>query len=415
LFRSFPAAPGEADEGMKWGTRLGNLGTRLGLLLGSTGFAVLLIEGTLRWVVPTIVQSPYHCVWPPHLRAVFNPDPAIMPGVHGQSLFVTNSRGLRGEEMPEEPSYGILAVGGSTTESLFLDQAETWPQLLQKRLSEAAPPQPVWVGNAGRSGLSTRDHVVQLKYLLPELPSIDAIIFLIGVNDLTLRNLQDSDYDPYFMTREGTEGELLPRAFGVYPLQNPALSWQRRTAVWQLARDVTRRLQATGRDYQDQAGRNYVRWRAERRNATRIRETMPDLKTALEEYSRNVNRLIDLAQERAIRPIFLTQPTIWRRDLSPELMALLWVGKIGKQDEGGHEYYSVAVLADEMEMYNETLATTCRSRQVECFDLASRIPKDGTVFYDDDHYTEKGSELVADVVARFMRERSPFHEPVSGS
>ena len=337
-----------------------------------------------------------------------------MPGIRGQSRFLTNSRGLRGDEMPEEPSYRILAVGGSTTESLFLDQTETWPHLLQERLSEAAPPHPVWIGNAGRSGLSTRDHVVQLQYLLPELPSLDAVVFLIGVNDLTLRNLQDSDYDPYFMTREGAEAELLPRAFTVYPLQNPALSWPRRTAVWQLARNVRRRLQATGRDYQDQAGRQYVRWRAERRNATRIRETMPDLKPALEEYARNVNRLIDLAQARAIRPIFLTQPTIWRRGLSPELTARLWVGKIGTQDKGGHEYYSVAVLADEMEMYNETLVATCRSRGVECFALASRIPKDGTIFYDDDHYTEKGSELVADLVARFMRERPPFHEPGSG-
>ena len=336
-----------------------------------------------------------------------------MPGIRGQSLFVTNSRGIRGDEIPEDAGYRILAVGGSTTESLFLDQTETWPHLLQEGLSGGAPAHRVWVGNAGKSGLTTRDHIVQLRYLLPELPPIDAIIFLIGVNDLTLRNLQDSRYDPHFMTREGVDGELLPRAFGVYPLQDPALPWHRRMAVWELARQAKRRLRATGRDYQDQAGRNYLRWRAERRNATRIRETMPDLKTALEEYSLNINKLIDLAQQRAIRPVFLTQPTVWREDLPPDLLALLWVGRIGEGD-GAHDYYSVDVLAAEMERYNETLTRTCRSRQVECFDLASRIPKDGTVFYDDDHYGEKGSELVADLVARFMREGSPFREPVSG-
>lgn len=396
-----------------WGALARRLGTRLALLAGSTAFALLLAEGALRWVVPTMVDSPHHCVWPPHLKAVFSPDPAIMPGIHGQSLFIANSRGFRGDEMPSEPSYRILAVGGSTTENLFLDQTETWPQLLQEKLSAGAPSPPVWVGNAGKSGLSTRDHVVQLKYLLPELPAIDAIVFLVGVNDLTLRNLQDSAYDPDFMTRKGAEGELLPRAFGVYPLRNPALPWQRRTAVWQLARTVTRRVQTTGRDYQDQAGRHYARWRAERQNATGIRETTPDLATALAEYSRNVNRLIDLAQERGIRPIFLTQPTLWRRDLSPELTARLWVGKIGTDDGGGHEYYSVAVLADEMEKYNETLARTCQARKVECFDLASRVPKDGTVFYDDDHYTEKGSALVAELVAGFMRERVPSDPPSS--
>jgi len=367
------------------------------------------MEGTLRWLLPTIVDSPYYCVWPPHLRAVFDPDPAIMPGIRGESVFVASSRGFRGDEIPEERSYKILAVGGSTTECLFLDQTEAWPHLLQERLSEAAPGRRVWVGNAGKSGLSTRDHVVQLRYLLPDLPPIDAIVFLIGVNDLALRNLQDSEYDPDFLSREGAEGQLLPRAFGVYPLDNPALPWHRRTAIWQLARNFERKLRAARRDYQDQAGRHYLRWRTERRNATKIREVMPDLTTALEEYSRNVNSLIDLAGQHSVRPIFLTQPTIWRRDLPPDLTARLWVGKIGEGEDG--EYYSVAVLAAEMDLYNDTLTKTCHARNVECFDLASRIPKDETVFYDDDHYTEQGSELIADLIARFMREQSPFRVP----
>lgn len=392
-------------------TRLRAAATRLGLLLGSTTVALLLGEGILRAVVPDLVHSSCHCVWPPHMRVVFHPDPEIVPGVSGPSLFVTNSRGIRGEEIPEDPSYRILAVGGSTTESSFLDQTETWTRLLQEKLSSSAPDRRVWVGNAGKSGLTTRDHVVQLKYLLPELPRIDAILLLIGVNDLALRNLQDSRYDPHFMSRAGAEGELLPRAFGVYPLQDPSLPWHRTTAVWQLARNVKRRLRATGREYQDQAGRNYVRWRSERRNAARIRETMPDLTTALAEYSRNVGRLIDLARERGVRPIFLTQPTLWRDDLPRDLTALLWVGRVGPEDGGGHEYYSVAVLAAEMKAYNDMLLKTCRVRQVECFDLASRVPRDGSVFYDDDHYNENGSRLVAELIHGFLRERGPFRDP----
>jgi lysophospholipase L1-like esterase len=392
---------------------LRGLGIRFGLLLGGSAAALLAGEGILRFFVPTIAHSPRHLVWPAHLSVVFTPDPALMPGVHGPSRFVTSSIGIRGDEIPAEPSYRILAIGGSTTECLFLDQTETWPHLLQQRLSEASPTRRVWVGNAGKSGLTTRDHIVQLRYLLPELPRLDAIVFLTGVNDLSMRNQQDSDYDPHFMARGRAEGELLPRAFGRYPLDDPALPWHRRLALWELARNTKRGLRATARDIQDAAGRNYARWRAERQAATRIRETVPELKAALEEYARNLNTLVDLARERAIRPIFLTQPTVWRADLPPEFEPLLWVGKIG--EGGASEYYSVAVLAAEMEMYNKTLLRTCRARQVECFDLAARVPKDGTVFYDDDHYNERGAELVAHLVAGFMRERLPFRETDAGS
>lgn len=233
-------------------------GARLSLLLAGCAFALLACEGLLRWLAPPAARGAGHEVWPPHLSAAFSPDPALMPGIRGPSRFRANSRGLRGDEIPDDPSYRILACGGSTTECLFLDQAETWPQRLQDKLSAGPPGPRVWVGNAGKSGLTTRDHVVQLLYLLPELPRIDTVLFLVGVNDLSMRNLQDADYDPDFMARPGAVGALLPRAFGGYPLDDPALPWYRRLALWELARRAKRQARATARDTQDAAGGNYV-------------------------------------------------------------------------------------------------------------------------------------------------------------
>jgi hypothetical protein len=69
--------------------------------------------------------------WLPNLHRIFRPDPNIMPGVQGESNFIVNSQGVRGDEFSPDDDYRILAIGGSTTECLYLDQTEAWPYLVQ--------------------------------------------------------------------------------------------------------------------------------------------------------------------------------------------------------------------------------------------------------------------------------------------
>ena len=79
---------------------------------------------------------------------------------------------------------------------------------------------------------------------------------------------------------------------------------------------------------------------------------------------------------------------------------LLWYGRIGNlQRADGTEYYSVEALARAMQLYNDTLMQTCASRNVECLDLAALVPKGTTSFYDDVHFNEQGSRIVARAVA----------------
>ena len=160
----------------------------------------------------------------------------------------------------------------------------------------------------------------------------------------------------------------------------------------------------------------YAEWREHRRRATAIRDSMPDLGPALDEYARNVNTLIDLAEQHSVRPLFLTQPVLWKADLAPELARLLWVGRVGEElRPGGQEYYSIGALAEGMRRYNERLMEVCRSRGVECVDLAAALPKDTTVFYDDDHYNEAGADRVAGEVAAYMLQYVPFAPSSSGA
>ena len=118
--------------------------------------------------------------------------------------------------------------------------------------------------------------------------------------------------------------------------------------------------------------------------------------------------MIDVANEKSVRLILVTQPTLWRPDLPEDLAALLWFGGIGNfQAESGKPYYSAGALDRAMQAYNDTLLQVCRQRQVECVDLTSMLAKDTTVFYDDVHFNESGARKVAAVLADYFGTHSP--------
>jgi lysophospholipase L1-like esterase len=66
-------------------------------------------------------------------------------------------------------------------------------------------------------------------------------------------------------------------------------------------------------------------------------------------------------------------------------------------------------MAKAMEMYNRTLLDFCRQSGLECYDLASHIPKDTSAFFDEVHFNEAGARLVAQNLKQYLLSRPPFH------
>ena len=162
----------------------------------------------------------------------------------------------------------------------------------------------------------------------------------------------------------------------------------------------------------DKAGEIYITWRKHRQNASEIRNELPDLSSALAEYAANINMIIDLAEKKSIRLIFMTQPTLWRSKLPQSLADLLWLGGIGDfQRESGLPYYSIEALQEGMEAYNDVLRQICHQRNLECIDLSSMLEKDTSVFYDDVHFNESGARKVSNVVSQYMMNHDPFKKP----
>jgi len=362
----------------------------------------LLGEIILRSLLPS--QDRFY-VWQPNFKVTLQPDPQLIPGISGPAVFSTNSDGFRGDEFADEHTRRILAIGGSTTECLYLDDTEAWPYLLQKRLSESGGV-PVWIGNAGRAGRNSRDHLLQLKYLLPQYPAIDTVIILIGSNDLHIR-ISDRNYDPQTTMKPTFEKDYMRRAFAIIPSDKPPYHYTR-LGWWRVLKKFKNVYLDKAADvpFMDTTGGSFASWRQFRRNAEEIVDDVPDLASALGEYRRNLNSVIDIAQSRSIRLILMTQPTIWRRDLPEEETEMLWGGGVDKFQLGlGKKYYSPSSLAAAMKQYNDLLLDVCSDRGIDCIDLANELPKDKTVFYDDVHFNESGAKQVAEILFRSIDQK----------
>jgi lysophospholipase L1-like esterase len=388
-------------------TRLSIKGVAAGaaLIVASVAITLVAAEFVLRLAMPS-----GYFIWKPHTSRTLMPAPGVMPGVSGASTFRTNSQGLRADEPSDQDRYRILTIGGSTTECLYLDQAETWPQLLQDALRADAKAPHAWVGNAGMSGRNSRHHVLAMQHLPLKEMKIDAVVLLAGINDLSIRLSQGDDFDPFSLRKPEVERRLVAETFLGLARGDPREPWLKRTVLWQLLRGLKARWvnpQAT-RGAQDAAGAIYDEWRRNRREASRIIAALPDLSSALDEYARNIKEVAALARARSVRLILLTQPTMWRPGLPRELDSLLWFGGVGDfQARAGQPYYSVEALAEGIRRYNDVLLQTCASEHLECIDLSS-LAKDTSVFYDDVHFNEAGSRQVADIIANHLKARPPF-------
>lgn len=123
-----------------------------------------------------------------------------------------------------------------------------------------------------------------------------------------------------------------------------------------------------------------------------------------EEYVYNINTIIEICQQKSIRIIFLTQPFIWRPDLTQQEKDLCWFGFSGDSNF----WYSLEALIAGLEQYNSALINVCKERGVEAIDLENILPKDTTVFYDDIHFNENGSVMVADALFDYLAQKEPF-------
>ena len=367
------------------------------LLAAAVVSALGLAELVLRvWFTgPSLVKDPAH-------ELILHPNPAYMPGVSGPSRLQASSLGLRAEQLTDAHAYRVLALGGSTTECAGLDTGEAWPAILEVGLSTELG-RAVWVGNAGLSGVNSRHHLMQIGPLLEQVREVDAILMLIGVNDM-LHGLryEDADTDWYANGQERVRRHY--EAFGVPARPRFGPLWERTELVHLLrrARQGWAYMRVATETRIGDDGRAYVAARQARAASPKVDE-LPDLRDARAVYRHNVERIIAIAEEHGTDVVLVTHPVLWSADLPPELEALVYLGETREALAGGERsYYSTGALARGMSEFNAETLDICADHALSCFDLAAILPSDTTVFYDDVHFNEQGARRVASALAPFV-------------
>jgi lysophospholipase L1-like esterase len=106
-----------------------------------------------------------------------------VPGITGKQEITTDANGFRTTkkiDYKDDRPYRIVAIGGSTTEDLQLDDHQTWTYILQEELSKKKGLN-VEVINTGVSGQRANDHLKTLQKIISFKP--DLVLFMIGIND----------------------------------------------------------------------------------------------------------------------------------------------------------------------------------------------------------------------------------------
>lgn len=335
-----------------------------------------------------ILNKDNYYVWPPNFEKEFFPDPEIFSGIYGSSNFTINSLGYRGPVISDKTKeYRVLVVGGSTTECLYLDDEEEWPYLSMKNIFETNGGREVIFINIGKSGHNTRDHIFQLKHLLPVYEP-DIVVSMVGVNDMLYLLSKWAIWEPF-----DEENYDLDRVF----YTNSKFE-KKSTISYKLFKILSSDVKP-----QDVVGGNVRELREERRNGRDMKE-IPDLEMPLKDYKNNLHRFINISRENGMKVLFITQPYLWNVNNTEEEDSAMWM----TTDYFGHYYY-VEDMAAAMDKYNQVLLNVCLNNlDVFCLDLEKEVPKSLNYFYDDVHFNEKGAQLASDELSFFMNKN--FYE-----
>lgn len=366
-----------------------SLGVLSGLLI-----VFLLMEGFLRVYNPFGFRMKGDKIILPR-NQVYTINNVTIRGLDSTVIHTKNSLGFRGPELPTPPesfknSLSIVAIGGSTTETFYLSDGKDWPNLLRGKLEENFDD--LWLNNAGFDGFSTFGQRILLEDTLADLkPKV--VLFLMGINDVGAKN-------PNVADRFGT-GEIPWTS-----LRNIALSLSKKSEVVSLMVNIARSYQAKD------LGVGHQEIRLEQ---VPVFKALLNKKSILAQHQENyvpgyrqrIEALAVRTRELGMEPVFITHPALYGDGEAVDPVTGVDLGQVTVGEWNG------AVSWDVLELYNDAMREVAQGNGIFLIDLARLLEKNSLYFYDFIHYTNRGSEAVAEIVYEelypFLQEQYPSY------
>lgn len=319
----------------------------------------------------------------PNVSQKYAENPSKIDGISGFYEIAFDALGSRSVSEYSKASHKIVAFGGSTTICSVLTQEKTWTALLDKKLGDS-----YWVGNFARSGNSSNHHVLQFQHILdkPELKDTKIALILVGVNDCRGYLISKEKY------MHMPAMEVKKSAFKHVP--NAELPFYKRLTLFKLAKQARQRILFYT---QPRRPLDYLETFESQTEPITI---LPDVTDGLNHYEQNLKKIIEEAEKRNISVIFITQPTLWQKNLSDTYKTLL----AARAHYNKTPLYTGEALNEIMTLFNKRLVTVCNQYSIPVIDL--QLPKNQTIFYDDMHFNESGAEVVAEKVYNFLKQNN---------
>ena len=318
-----------------------------------------------------------------------------LPGLQERIVYERNGYGLRtSATIPGPKPSGatrILCLGASTTDQATQNLTATWCERLGEAL-EAENGGLFETASFGRGGYRAVDLLAWAEDSVAAIEP-DVVVLLLGINDLAFAGGPGYRYPGLDSTLARSRRLRDPRL-----RQADEGSWGRRLCP--PAFQICRRLILLKRGLRDSGGEGTsIEWHSA--NLPRLREEYRRLPLSdrpsrdpdpAHEFRDAVDSLVATLSARGIRTVLLGQPTLWSSEMSDVEQAALWFGISTPQ---GKVRAPGAWLDGEVKRYNGLQEEVARAREMTYFDLGDRVPKSLEYFFDDCHFTDLASGLVA--------------------
>jgi len=274
----------------------------------------------------------------------------------------------------------ILLLGGSTTRNIDLPVNKKYELLLQQKLSLAYPEKKISVFNAGMDWFTSRHSLIAYTNYYQHY-NADIVLIMHTINDVVrsftpldlAQNNFKYDYSHFY-------GPAARAAF-------PEKSYPERI-INNLKYFVYKYILKQKDTYVDYDTTTY--------------------KSALS-YRYFLQQLIKNIKSDNSMAVIVTEASIYNEHLSDEEKLTLWFANAfcyhqanNNYNKTGRQLASVKSLENAMNYFNKIAIQLSAKNNIPCIDLASYIPKNKEFLADDVHFTEKGCETAASVVADYI-------------
>ena len=278
--------------------------------------------------------------------------------------------------------YRIFAIGGSSTESLYIDDEDVWTHVLQGNLNrDNYQNKIVKVYNAGKSGDNIQDHVAMLAHRIVHLQPDEVIVFC-GINDVTRLMLDDNPLK-YNVTKEKEKEVSFVNMLGVFMYE------------FQIPRRLFYAFKTEDKELETIGIQSKYAKKVAKTQSRSIENQLPSIDYG--NYANKLKTLIGICKANDIKLIFATQVVTWDTE-EEALKNWHWM-----TSRGGTRYNALK-LQQKVDSINNITITEGEKYNIPVFRTDTIIPKTSTYLYDDCHFNPAGNKKMGDELGKFIKD-----------